>query len=199
MHFRLGASSEVLFENLSNDAVSIKLLNGSAILDTVLFDRRQTPLITIDAGGTAATVVESGNFRLDVDAITIRRGKVRFNDRSVGSCRRIAAGGVSDCDKQRSDNLDYWSRYSGEGRYFWGVSMAGFLKRSRRLRFRNNGFWFQNPEQLSYIFVPFTSEFFRSPYGGNYSTALTPRRRVHRVIMDEPGLPRLPKSENPRP
>ena len=199
MHFRVGASSEVLFEHLSNDAVSIKLVNGSAILDIARFYRKESPPITITAGGTAVTVVESGNFRLDVDAITVRDGKVRFNDRSVGSCRRIAAGVVSNCDQKRSDNLDYWSRYSGEGVYFWDVSMANFLGRSRRLRFRNNGFWFQNPEQTSYIFVPFSSEFFRSPYGGNYSTALTPRRRVHRINMNEPGLPRLPKSENPKP
>lgn len=179
MHFRLGTSSEVLFEHLSHDTVSIKLVNGSAILDIANYDRKQSPPITISAGVTTVTVAESGNFRLDNDAITVRDGKVRFNERSVGSCHRIAAGVVSDCDKKRLDNLDYWSRYSGEGVYFWGVSMANFLEKSRRRRFRNNGFWFQNPEQMSYIFVPFTSDFFRSPYGGNYSTVLSPRRTVH--------------------
>jgi ferric-dicitrate binding protein FerR (iron transport regulator) len=195
MYFRLGASSEVLFEHLSNDAVSIKLLNGSAILDVVLFDRRQSPQITIAAGATEVTITESGNFRLDNDAITIRRGKVKFNEKSVGSCHRIEAGAVSDCDKKRVDNLDYWSRYSGEGVYYWGASMAGYLQKSRRTRFRQTGFWFQNPEQTSYTFVPFTSEFFHSPYGGYYSTVLTPRRRFNRINTDDHRLPRTPGSQ----
>ena len=199
MHFRIGSSSEVLLEQLSHDAVSIKLVNGSAILDTVLFDSRNSPLITIGGGATTVTIAESGNFRLDKDAITIRRGKVKLNERSIGSCHKIADGVVSDCDKKRLDILDYWSRYSGEGVYFWGSSMVSFLERSRRNRFRHNGFWFQNPEQTSYTFVPFTSEFFRSPYGGYYSTALSPRRRVHRVNIGDDGLPRLPRSETPKP
>ena len=205
MYFRLGASSECLLEQLSNDAVSIRMLNGSAILDTVLFDGRQSQ-VTIAAGTTSATIIESGNFRLDDDAITIRRGKVRFNDRSVGSCHRIAAGGVvSDCDKKRRDNLDYWSSYAGEGKYFWGVSLAGYYKKSRRTVFRNAGFWFQNPEQVSYTFVPFTSEFFESPYGGNYSTVLSPRRRLNPLNPGgrrgfpglEPGQPPQPQPESP--
>jgi hypothetical protein len=196
MYFRLGPSSECLLEQLSNDAISIKMLSGSAILDIVLFDRRESPQITIATGATAVTIVESGNFRLDDDAVTIRRGKVRFNERSVGSCHRIAAGVVSDCDKKISDNLDYWSRYAGEGKYFWGVSMAGYFQKSRRTRFRNAGFWFQNPEQTSYAFVPFTSEFFTSPYGGHYETVLSPRRSIHMNRGNiEDRLPRLPRSE----
>jgi hypothetical protein len=193
MFFRLGPSSECLLEQLSNDAVSIKMVNGSAILDTVLFDRKQSPQVTLAAGGTAVTIAESGNFRFDEDAITIRRGKVRLNERAIGSCRRIAAGVVSDCDKKRSDNLDYWSQYAGEGKYYWGVSMARYYEKSRRTRFRNAGFWFQNSEQMSYAFVPFTSEFFNSPYGGHYSTVLSPRRRILRVNRGniDDRLPRL--------
>jgi hypothetical protein len=179
MHLRLGASSEVLLEQLSNDAVSINMVNGSAILDIARFDRKQAPQITIAAGIMAVTVVDSGNYRVDNDAITIRGGKVRLNDRTIGSCHTIAAGVISDCDKKRTDNFDYWSRYAGEGESYGGFSMASYLANSRRVRFRNTGFWFQNPEQTSYTFVPFSSEFFRSPYGGNYSTVLSPRRRLN--------------------
>jgi hypothetical protein len=194
-YFRLAASSEVLIEQLSNDAVSIKMLNGSAILDIARFDRKEAPQITIAAGAMAVTVAGSGNYRLDNDAITIRDGKVKFNERSIGSCHRIAAGVVSDCDKKRTDNFDYWSRYAGEGEFYDGLSMASYFEKSRRTRFRNTGFWFQNPEQTSYTFVPFTSELFRSPYGGNYSTVLSPRRRLNRVNMDDRRVPPMPGSQ----
>ena len=193
IYFRLGASSECLLEQLSNDAVSIRLVKGSAILDAVLFDRRQSAQIMIAAGTTAATIIESGNFRLDDNAVTVRRGKVRFNERSVGSCHQIAAGVVSDCDRKHPDNFDYWSQYAGEGKYFRGVSMTAYFEKSRRTRFRNTGFWFQNPDQTSYAFVPFTSDFFNSPYGGHYSTVLSPRRRIQRLNRSniEDRLPQL--------
>jgi len=182
MNLRLAGSSEALFEQLSNDAVSVKILSGSAILDVARFDRKQAPPITIAASSTSATITGSGNYRIDVGKITVRDGKVTFKERSIGSCHIIAGDVVSDCDKKRTDDFDYWSHYRGEGD-FYGLSMASYLSKTRRLRFQNAGFWFQSPGEMSYTFVPFTSELYRSPYGGNYSTALSPRRRLNRVNM----------------
>jgi hypothetical protein len=54
----------------------------------------------------------------------------------------------------------------------------------RHLRFKNTGFWFQAPGQVYYTFVPFKSVIFRSPYGGNYSTALAPESFMKRVDMN---------------
>ncbi len=195
MHLRVAESSEAVFEQLSNDAVSVKLLSGSAILDVARFDRKEAPQIAIANAATSVTIADSGNYRIDVDKITIREGKVTFKERSVGSCRTIAAEVVSDCDKKRSDNFDYWSRYRGEGELERGLSMASYLTKARRLRFQNTGFWFQQPGEVSYTFVPFTSELFRSPYGGNYSTVLSPRRRLNRVNTGDVRLPRLPGSQ----
>jgi len=61
--------------------------------------------------------------------------------------------------------------YNGRGT----VATATYLARLRRTRFRSAGFWYQEPGQTTYTFVPFTSQLFRSPYGGNYSTAFAPR------------------------
>lgn len=182
MYLRIDEASEVLLEQLSNDSIGLKLLRGAIILDVVRFDRKQIPEITIGGPNTAAVLADAGNYRVDAgsngDAIMVRDGKVTFNGRSVGSCRRIASSVVSNCDKKQTDNFDYWSQHRGEGEFFNGRSIgstATLLTRLRRLRFRNTGFWYQNPGQTSYTFVPFTSQLFRSPYGGNYSTVLAPR------------------------
>ena len=179
MSLRLAGSSEAQFEQLSNDAVSVKILNGSAILDVARFDRKEAPKITISSTTSSATIADSGNYRIDVDKITVRDGKVTLDEKSVGSCRIIAGGVVSECDKKRSDNFDFWSHYRGEGEYYDGLSMASHLAKARRIRFQNIGFWFQQPGLTSYVFVPFMLDIFRSPYGGYYTTVLSPRRQLN--------------------
>jgi hypothetical protein len=183
INFRIDGKSEILFEQLSNESISLKLLRGSAILDVARFDRKQVPQITLAGASTSVVIADEGNYRIDIrsngDEITAREGKVIFKERSVGGCHKIAAGTVSDCDKKRSDNFDFWSEHRGEGEFFNGravVAMSAHLDRLRQLRFRNTGFWFQNPGTTHYTFVPFSSPRFRSPYGGSYSTVLSPRR-----------------------
>jgi hypothetical protein len=207
MHFRLDQSSEVIFEQLSNDSISVKLLRGSAILDVARFDRKQVPQITLASPSDAAVVAANGNYRVDTDAITIREGKVIFNERSVGSCRRISSGNVSDCDKKSTDNFDFWSRHRGEGQIYNGtatVAMVTYLARLRQLRFKHTGFWFQNTGQSHYTFVPFTSLMFRSPYGGSYTTVLSPQRGwssvgVRSVRFPEHPAPSMPPPPRPKP
>lgn len=183
MHFRLDESSEVLFDELSTDSISLKVLRGSAIVDVARFDRKQSPQITIGGSSTSVVINDHGNYRVDAragsDTITVREGKVIFNERSVSGCRRIDGRAIHDCDKKRSDNFDFWSRHRGEGELYnerGMMSMVTHLTGLRRYRFRNTGFWYQQPGQTSYTFVPFTSQFFRSPYGGHYTTVLAPRR-----------------------
>jgi hypothetical protein len=177
-YFRVDASSEVLFDKLSTDEIAVKVMRGSAILDVARFDRKKAPQITIGGSSTPVVVNDSGNYRIDGNTITVRAGKVIFNERSVGGCKRIAGGTISDCDKKLTDNFDFWSQHRGEGELYNGralVATVTHLARLRRNRFKTAGFWYQQPGKTSYTFVPFTSQLFRSPYGGNYSTALAPR------------------------
>jgi hypothetical protein len=190
MRLRLDALSEVLFKQLSTDSISIKLLRGSAILDVARFDRKQPPQITVGGPSKSVLLDDQGNYRIDVqpdgEAITIREGKVVFNERSVSACRRIVGDTVVDCDKKRYDNFDFWSQHRGEGPMYNGratLAVAVHMDRVRRYRFRNTGFWFQVPGQMSYTFVPFTSLLFKSPYGGTYSTALSPRPVFNRIFL----------------
>lgn len=177
MHLRIAEASEILLEQLSTDAVSIKVLRGSAILDVARFDKKHLPRLVIGGQKTSVTIADDGNYRIDApnDAVTVRDGKVTFGERSVGSCHKISVGSVSDCNKH-ADNFDFWSEHRGEGELYNGralVSMSSYLNRVRRFRFRNTGFWFQQPGQTSYTFVPFSSLRLHSPYGGNYSTVLS--------------------------
>ena len=202
MHLRLDQSSEVLFEQLSYDSISVKLLRGSAILDVARFDRKQAAQITLASPSDASVIADRGNYRIDTDAITIREGKVIFNERSVGSCRRISSGAVSDCDKKRADNFDFWSRHRGEGQIpneTGTVSMVALLTRLRQMRFRHAGFWFQNSGQSHYTFVPFRSVLFRSPYGGSYSTVLSSRPNLNRGDMRPVTTIQTPSMHDPPP
>jgi hypothetical protein len=183
LNLRIDGESEILFEQLSNEAISLKLLRGSAILDVVRFDRKQLPEISLAGASTSVTIDDDGNYRINTgtngDEITVRGGKVIFQERSVGSCRKIAGGTVSECDKKRSDNFDFWSEHRGEGDLYNGrttVAMVAHLDRLRQIRYRNKGFWFQYPGKTHCTFVPFSSPLFRSPYGGSYSTVLSPQR-----------------------
>jgi hypothetical protein len=209
MHLRIDASSEVLFDELSNDSVSLKVVRGSAILDVARFDRKLLPQITIGGSSTSAAINDTGNYRVDArdsgNTITVRDGKVLFNQRSIGSCKIIAGATISDCDKKLKDNFDYWSQYRGEGEMYNGeatVAMVSYLARMRQYRYRRAGFWYQRPGQSSCTFVPFSSQVFRSPYGGSYTTALAPRGSINRIDgggSRNPGRRRPEVMRPPRP
>ena len=200
VNLRIDGKSEILFEELSNEAISLRLLHGSAIFDVARFDKEGPP-IRLAGPSTSVTIADDGNYRIDIkpggDEITVRGGKVFLKGRSVGSCRKITGERVLDCERKETDNFDVWSNHRGEGKHFDGddvLSRVAHLDRLRRVRFRNTGFWFQNPGKTDFTFVPFSSTRFRSPYGGSYSTVLSPRR----VPITRPDYgPRAPFGRGP--
>lgn len=206
---RIDSKSEILLDQLSYDGILVKVLQGSAILDVARFEKKEIPEIALVAASTSIVIADEGNYRLDVqpnvNEIMVRKGKVFFRGRPVSGCRKITAGIVSDCVKKRSDTFDTWSEHRGEGKLYDGldvISLAAHLDEIRRKRFRNTGFWFQNPGRTDYTFVPFTYSSFRSPYGRNYSTVLSPRRkpRIRADLGDSPtGRYPIPRITRTRP
>jgi hypothetical protein len=180
LDLRVDGESEVLFEELSNETIAFKVLRGSAILDVARFDRKELPQISIGGATMSAFVAEDGNYRINArlagEEIMIRKGKLMIQDRSIGACRIVIASYTAECDRKVVDNFDVWSQHRGEGQHFNGTAMATRLAQLRRRRFKNTGFWYLHPVKAQYTFVPFFSSYFRSPYGGQYSTALSPRR-----------------------
>ncbi|HEU4768720.1 MAG TPA: hypothetical protein VFS77_15160 [Pyrinomonadaceae bacterium] len=201
LHLRLDGGSEVVLEQLSNELIAVRVLRGSAILDVARFDRKELPDISISGPSTTAFVAEDGNYRVNVrlsgDEIVVRKGKVVYQDRSIGSCRILSGANTSECDRKIVDNFDVWSLHRGEGQFYTGTAMATRLAQLRRRRFKNTGFWYQHPQQSHYTFVPFFSTYFRSPYGGNYSCVLSPRRAP--MFQFDPGGVRGPFRGAPRP
>lgn len=185
-YLRLGQASEVLFEQLSHDSISVKLVKGSAIIDLARFDTRRPPHVTMTGPTASAVIADAGTYRIDAGALTIRDGKVLFNQQSIEACRSISGGTVSECDRKRTDNFDFWSRHRGEGKFHNGakiMSRVPLRTSFRNQRSRNSGFWFQNFGELHYTFVPFTSLLFKSPYGGSYSTVLRPNSNADRTTV----------------
>lgn len=206
MHLRIDASSEIVFDELSNDSISVKIGRGSAILDVARFDRKLGLQIKIGGSSTSAVINANGLYRIDARAggntITVREGKVMFNERAIGSCKIIDGAAISDCDKKLSDNFDFWSQHRGEGEVYNGrvtLAMVTHLTRVRGYRYRNTGFWYQHPGQTSYTFVPYSSPAFRSPYGGNYSTVLATRSTINRTDSGNRSRNRTPGPEIMRP
>lgn len=197
---RIDGQSEILFEQLSHEGISMKLVRGSAILDVARFKKKEVPPIALAGVSTSVVIADAGNYRIDIlpnrDEIMVREGKVIFEERSVSSCRKIISGTVSECNRKRNDNFDVWSEHRGEGKLYDGrevISMAAHLERLRQSRFRDTGFWYQTPGTPDYTFVPFSFTGYRSPYGGSYSTVLSPRRRprIRRDLRDRPPGPQI--------
>ena len=180
LYLRIDVESEVLLEQLSHESIAFKVLRGSAILDVARFDRKELPEITISGPSSSGVVAEEGNYRINArpstDEIIVRKGKLLIHERSIGSCRIISGGNTFECDRKITDNFDVWSQHRGEGQHFTGSVMATRLGQLRRRRFKNTGFWYQPQAAGQYTFVPFFSAYFRSPYGGSYSSVLSPRR-----------------------
>lgn len=192
LYLRVDNDSEVLLEKLSNETIAFKVLRGSAILDVARFDRKELPEIVIGGPVTSAVVAEDGNYRINArmnsDDLIVRKGKLVIQERSIGACRIVSGNNTSECDRKITDNFDIWSQHRGEGLHFNGTVMATRLAVLRRRRFRNTGFWYLPPSKNQYTFVPFYSTYFRSPYGGTYSSVLSPRR-APMFLWDEGGAP----------
>jgi len=187
---RLDGNSELLLDALTNEGVTLRLVRGSMIVDAAIFNQKNLPPIKIGGVSTIVTIVDNGTYRVDSksrdEQITVREGKVLLSGRSVGGCRSIVNTVVSDCGKKRNDNFDYWSQSRGEGVAFNGRALASALLKRRKSDLRDRGFWYLVSSAQQFTFVPFNLKTFQSPYGGEYSVALSSKQMRWRMPMPRP-------------
>ncbi len=196
LYLRLDGDSEVSLEQMSNESIAVRVWRGSAILDVARFERKDFPEIFIGGPTTLAAVAEDGNYRVNMrgkEEIVVRKGKVMLQERTISSCRIITGGNTTECDRKVNDNFDVWSLHRGEGQFYTGTAMATHLAQVRRRRFKSTGFWYQLPPHGQFTFVPFFSTYFRSPYGGTYSSALSPRGALFHLAPSPSGPGRWPR------
>ena len=87
----------------------------------------------IRANAVSGEVINQGkDARFPRNTITVRDGKVIFNQRSVGSCKVIAGATISDCDRKLKDNFDN-GQYRGEGEMYNGHATVAMLIELTRL------------------------------------------------------------------
>ncbi len=87
LYLRLDGNSEVLLEQLSNEKIAFKVLQGSAILDVARFDRKELPDIYIAGPSTAAPLSKTETIASTPDRAVTRSwsAKARLLFRSARS------------------------------------------------------------------------------------------------------------------
>ena len=163
INLRIDSKSEILFEELSNESISLKLLQGSAILDVARFDRKEGPQIrtrrrrrrlspsqTTEITGSISSQMAMRS-RFATAKCSSKDDRLAHVEKSPGKQfliairreRQFRRSGViieAKASSYDGDDVSQWSR-------IW-IEL-------RRVRFRNTGFWFQNPGKTHYTFVPF--------------------------------------------
>lgn len=186
-YLRLGETSEFELTDPSLDALRVKLLKGSALVEAAGYGEDDVAM-TLDTPRTSVSLVRSGVYRVNVEASGATEVFVRKGRALVGAGRtmlkegmfaRVGAAGIAEVakfDKKEKDALDVW----GKGR-------AQELARAQsRLQARQVNAAFASSRWLDswsasnglfgvwyrgggcYTFLPFY--FYMSPYG--YSSGM---------------------------
>lgn len=199
-YLRVGTNSEVELSDASLDALRVKLVRGSAVVEATGYDNYDKLgfMIKIDTPQTEVSIIRSGIYRFNVPPsnvteVVVQKGRALVGkDEAValvvkgGSVARVAGRGgteVAKLDKKNRDELDLWSKERGEelaeanrklSRRQANTLVASLGHRDPfgdRFNTRYGGVWAYNARSNCYTFVPFYAGW-RSPYGGWYDNML---------------------------
>jgi hypothetical protein len=181
-YIRLGANSSFEFESTDLDDVQIKMHSGSAMLE--VFGAEDFD-VTLTAGASKFTLLETGIYRVDVAAdgngsVSVIKGKVRTgnaSDKAVGKGKRAQFAGsgyaVAKFDRDEKDELELWSKERAKGLSKLSASLKRDTLRDPLISsfwggrwnlYSTFGLWVYNPFTRSHCFLPFGHGWY-SPYG----------------------------------
>ena len=189
-YVRLGRSTEFEMTDVALDALRVKLMRGSAIIEATGYSDAKLLLAVATPQGEVV-LVKNGLYRLNVvpanlTEVAVHRGAARVSPHSKelvkgGKIARLSSGGgaveVVKLDKHDRDELDLWSRERGETlaransklpRRTATALMASLNDYWSAQTFAPRGaVWFFNPANGCYTALPLYAGW-RSPYGPGY-------------------------------
>jgi len=209
-YIRLGPSSSFEFVSTDLDDVRIKVRSGSAIFE--VFGAEDFK-VSVNAGASNFTLLETGIYRLDVAAngiasLSVWKGKVRGGEgaKAVQGGRRVEFTGseymVAKFDRDAKDELTLWS--SDRAKTLSRVSaslrpdqlrdplISSFWGRSWNL-YNSYGLWVYDPSFRSFCFLPFGFGWY-SPYGYGFGRPIW----YYNLPVAIYNQPAPPGSSNPR-
>ena len=184
-YIRLGANSSFEFESTDLDDVRVKMHSGSSMLEVFGVEDFD---VSITAGSSNFTLLETGIYRVDVAAdgngsVSVIKGKVRAgldSAKPVGKGKRAQLAGndysVAKFDRDEKDELALWSKDRAKDL----SKLSASLKRDnirdplinsfwggRWNLYNTFGVWVYNPFSRSHCFLPFDYGWY-SPYGYSF-------------------------------
>lgn len=192
-YLRLPENSEFVMTDTSLDALSVRLVKGSAIVEAAGVEGGEL-LIRIDTPQTRVAIVRKGVYRINVmrggqTEVVVRNGRalVGVEELKVKGGMKVRVGGgapveVAKYDKKDQDQFDLWSKERAGtlaqanhklseralNGFFSGYSASDWSRLAEPGRF---GLWFFNVGLGCYTFLPF-SYGWESPYGHSYITSI---------------------------
>ena len=202
---RLAENTNLEFTETALEALKLKLLSGSALLEATAVGGKDGADIAITTPQTTIQLEKSGIYRVNTDInateIYVWKGAARVGDEIIKSGRKTVVGknGVMaeavKFDKAESrDQLDLWSKDRAKE-----LAKANNRLQNRQLvnAFRNSslfgfsgrpfgaGYWVFDRLSGGYCFVPYGFGYWDSPYGFGYGNGIFYDRR-QMVIIRQP-------------
>ncbi len=192
-YMRVGENAEFELADASLDALRVKLLSGSAVIEATGYDDMAI-LIAVDTPHTQVSIIRSGIYRINASAsgsdVAVQKGRalVGMDQATIlkgGKTAHFGGGAVevAKFDKNSKDALDAWSKERGKelASLNRGLSARTLNPVLASMGFDNfgsftsgnnrNGVWIYNSRTCSYTFLPFSFGW-TSPYGGFYDSSI---------------------------
>ena len=123
-YLRLSANTEVALDDTSLDALRVRLVVGSAIVEAAQFDKTDRIVVTVVTSKGQVAIAHRGVYRFNVDqsggeTVEVQKGKLAVAGREIGQGKTVAIDGgniahTEKLSKNSEDWFDSWSEQRGK-------------------------------------------------------------------------------------
>lgn len=186
-YLRLAGGSEVLLSSLTLNEVVVQIEKGEAIVEVWERNENFLPKIEIIYQQSAYRVKKQGNYRFDARQpgkfeARVREGELEVRGQRLKRGKRTTDDGrahrISDFNPKALDSFDLWNRERNE---ISVVANQSYYRRRlpglKANRISVIGVWYRLTGRGYYTMLPASPLGYRSPYGVEYTTTMSNRRR----------------------